>query len=35
MAAELSVLRAETSEVMVEYKLDWKSVPEEIMAVAS
>jgi ATP-binding protein involved in chromosome partitioning len=35
MAAELSVLRAETSEVMVEYRLDWKSVPEEAMAVAS
>jgi len=35
MAAELSVLRAESSDVMTEYNLDWKTLPEEILEVAA
>lgn len=34
MAAELSVLRAESSDVMTEYNLDWKTIPEEELVVA-
>ena len=34
VAAELSVLRSESGDLLVEYDLDWTSLPEETLEVA-